>query len=1273
MLKARPTDRPPVNKNASDTVKAKKKNYIFNFAGNLIKKNILKMFIALFVMVFVIVILTPFFVNLRVWKPEIVAMLEDLTNKQASIDGDISLNIFPVPEVTIEDIKLIDIDVDQNSSQDFLSLEKIRAKVTIWPLFKGKIVIEKVELDGFELILQDRKDGTPNWISNRETNTPTEGESNNENLMDSNLKSKNVKNSSNISFADIEIKEYEFSKGLVVLKNNAISFKLGIEELSIIPKDSVNNIVVGILNLYDQDVSLKSNFINSNEDKSFWNGLISLKHDDLVLNLNLKKINFKSYPSLEGDFNLNSDNLKKFFDGIKVDTIKGLKLELPAKSTGKLNLFFNKDNLIYKIEDLSVSLGSTIFNGSINGVSGLKPIVDIDFSSNSIDLDEGRSDLSEYLISLSQVKKEKSKGNKASDKNSYWEKLSGSLFVSIGTTKLFDYPIRDIAFNLKKDSEDFKVNNFSAVFPGNTKINLNGHFGSEFDVFEGNMKFDTQDFRSYAQWSSLKNINFFPEDRFRAVDFYSDLVIRPGAATFAGIKGKFDTSSFLGEIRFRWGDNRTLSTSLHLDKINLDFYKPGEEVNNLDSSISNTDTSNKKKELNFRKFLNNDTKMNLNISIDEAILYGKKILGFKYSGSINKDIINIEDLSINYFDGLKILGSGGVNISRSVPEFDMKLQINSESSNVANFYNLSDKVNTIFSNNFYCDITFKGNQASLDTVIDAGISDLKLDYTGNINLNNFFKPVFKGDISFGHNSIGKFLTEDFGIKDSSFKGIGTFKSRIYSNQDSLELKDIVFTSENIEYRGNTKITHDDNQINFQSNLKGNFITMSNILSFIDYFSLSKFLTEKNYDDSDFNINGTLKLDLDEFEFYGLNLNSVKIYSRFERNNILVNRFNGEIYDGSVSFNSSIIKEPVSKLLAQGVHIPTLESTFWSVEEAKNSKEYNELQQVGMDMTLIDSEIAEQFKTHEELQRDNSDFINFQSNLSLSGVNLSSLNKDIFGWEFLNGRVFSDLEIKSKTKDINKLIKSFYGKGKIEARDIRIINFNPNVISNISQNDNSKTIDQIIRNSYSNGTSSIKNFSNNIIIIDSKIVFDKLSLNFEDITGDLSGNIDFINKNSEMVLNFNMKDKVGVDVGLVYDGNWDKMKRSIIINRVFEEDITKDQVIVKGDEVLLEKDLGNLIDNITQETKDTETNKFKVGLYRLNKEAINENNQIVEPEIEQDDFDTTIKLPKLLAIKTILKPSYSEYNNITPIENETIKPKKPSQEELLDDVLESILE
>ena len=74
MLKARPTDRPPVKKNTNYIIKAKKKNSIFSFAGNLIKKNILKMFIVLFVMLIVIVILTPFFVNLRVWKPEILVM-----------------------------------------------------------------------------------------------------------------------------------------------------------------------------------------------------------------------------------------------------------------------------------------------------------------------------------------------------------------------------------------------------------------------------------------------------------------------------------------------------------------------------------------------------------------------------------------------------------------------------------------------------------------------------------------------------------------------------------------------------------------------------------------------------------------------------------------------------------------------------------------------------------------------------------------------------------------------------------------------------------------------------------------------------------------------------------------------------------------------------------------------------------------------------------------------------------------------------------------------
>ena len=42
MLKARPTDRPPVKNNTSDTVRTKKKNSIFNFVENLIKKTYLK-------------------------------------------------------------------------------------------------------------------------------------------------------------------------------------------------------------------------------------------------------------------------------------------------------------------------------------------------------------------------------------------------------------------------------------------------------------------------------------------------------------------------------------------------------------------------------------------------------------------------------------------------------------------------------------------------------------------------------------------------------------------------------------------------------------------------------------------------------------------------------------------------------------------------------------------------------------------------------------------------------------------------------------------------------------------------------------------------------------------------------------------------------------------------------------------------------------------------------------------------------------------------------
>ena len=180
-------------------------------------------------------------------------------------------------------------------------------------MLRKKIVIEKVELDGFKLILQDSEDGTPNWSSNFQNDNQLDNTNLNENSVKYSKENEKLSDSNNISFADVDIKEYQFSNGLIVIKNNMASLNLGIEKLSILPTDQNNNFLVGILNIYGQEINFNSNFTNSEENKYFWDGYASFRHDDLNFNMDLS-IEYKElYPHIIGQFTSSSDNLKFFF------------------------------------------------------------------------------------------------------------------------------------------------------------------------------------------------------------------------------------------------------------------------------------------------------------------------------------------------------------------------------------------------------------------------------------------------------------------------------------------------------------------------------------------------------------------------------------------------------------------------------------------------------------------------------------------------------------------------------------------------------------------------------------------------------------------------------------------------------------------------------------------------------------------------------------------------------------------------------------------------
>ena len=107
MLKAIRPDRPSLAKKEirrhSNNNKGPK-----NFNSGSFRKYILYIIIIILLLFFSFIFFAPMFINLKVWKPEIISMLEENTGKTARINGDIKLKIYPSPQVKVHDISLVD-------------------------------------------------------------------------------------------------------------------------------------------------------------------------------------------------------------------------------------------------------------------------------------------------------------------------------------------------------------------------------------------------------------------------------------------------------------------------------------------------------------------------------------------------------------------------------------------------------------------------------------------------------------------------------------------------------------------------------------------------------------------------------------------------------------------------------------------------------------------------------------------------------------------------------------------------------------------------------------------------------------------------------------------------------------------------------------------------------------------------------------------------------------------------------------------------------------
>jgi len=118
-----------------------------------------KLFYALLaiVVLFIIAALAaPYFISAETIKKELIAKIEQATDRKLTIDGDLRLTFFPVAGVVAEKVTLSN-PTGFSDATPFITLDVLKVDVALMPLLERNIVIQRFVLENPRLYLHQTK------------------------------------------------------------------------------------------------------------------------------------------------------------------------------------------------------------------------------------------------------------------------------------------------------------------------------------------------------------------------------------------------------------------------------------------------------------------------------------------------------------------------------------------------------------------------------------------------------------------------------------------------------------------------------------------------------------------------------------------------------------------------------------------------------------------------------------------------------------------------------------------------------------------------------------------------------------------------------------------------------------------------------------------------------------------------------------------------------------------------------------------------------------
>jgi uncharacterized protein involved in outer membrane biogenesis len=502
--------------------------------------------------------------------------VRELTGRELTIAGDVSIAIWPAPALVAEDITFTSLPGSQ--APNLASVKAVEVRIALAPLLSGRVQVETVKLIEPVIELERLADGRANWEFTPATaandNKPGDGTTSGGGETPQ-------------AAPDVVLDNFTIENGTLIYRDTAAGLTEPIEKLNATisaaslrgPMESSGSLVLRGIPL-----SYSASLGEIIHDRTVpFNARLNLAAGDLSVQAGGSLVNLLNAPQFKGNVRIEGQDLGAALAGLGLGA-PGNGAPLPLKLSGQVVASAKAA----EIKGLNIDLAGIQAKGDLQADLGDKLRFGTQLGINRLDTDKlmARLNAKPAAKAATDAKPAAATGTKqaaapkpaaAPVRFQLPADIAGSAILTVDAIGYKDGVVRDLVVNAEMADGTLTLQQFSGQFPGGSDFTVSGRLTTPEAVptFAGEMESTVSDLRGVLSWLDVAPPPV-PADRLRKLAFKSQIVATPEQVQVSGVDMAFDSSRLTGGVTVALRDRLGFGAALLLDRINVDAYLPAQ-------------------------------------------------------------------------------------------------------------------------------------------------------------------------------------------------------------------------------------------------------------------------------------------------------------------------------------------------------------------------------------------------------------------------------------------------------------------------------------------------------------------------------------------------------------------------------------------------------------------------------------------------------------------------------------------------------------------------